>query len=66
MNEAQALQYVSDPNVASADAAYESLVPAGACVGAVLSSSEPSYLLWGRNRRGASSISRRRVCCRKL
>ncbi len=50
MNEAQALQYVSDPNVASADAAYESLVPAGACVGAVLSSSEPSYLLWGRNR----------------
>ena len=49
MSEAQALEYVFDPSVAPADAAYESLVPPRACVGAVLSSSEPSYLLWGRN-----------------
>jgi hypothetical protein len=50
LNQADALQYIFDPDVAPAYKAYESAVPARACVGAVLGPDEPSYLLWGRGR----------------
>jgi hypothetical protein len=42
-----ALGVAGDPNVARALAALDRLVPARACVGAVLGPAEPSYLLWG-------------------
>ena len=47
----EALQYVFNPDAEQADADYERLVPRRACVGAVLGSDEPSYLLWGRDRK---------------
>ncbi len=50
LTQAEALQYVFEPAVQPAYTAYERRVPARACVGAVLSTDEPSYLLWGRNR----------------
>jgi hypothetical protein len=46
-----ALGYISDSAVAPADAAYERLVPPDACVGAILGSDEPSYVLWGHDLR---------------
>ena len=49
LGELAALQYIYDPTVAPADAAYERLVPARACVGAVLGTNEPSFLLFGRD-----------------
>lgn len=49
MPEVEALQYIYEPNVASADAAFDHLVPADACVGAVLGTNEPSFLLFGRD-----------------
>ncbi len=49
MTSVEALQYVFNPDVEEADADYERLVPRRACVGAVLGSDEPSYLLWGRD-----------------
>jgi hypothetical protein len=42
-----ALTVAGDPNVAQALAELDRLVPAHACVGAVLGPAEPSYLLWG-------------------
>jgi hypothetical protein len=50
MTQAQALDYVSNASVAPADAAYERLVPADACVGAVMGPDDPNYLLYGPNR----------------
>jgi hypothetical protein len=49
LTELEALQYIYDPTVAPADAAYERLVPPRACVGAVLGTNEPSFLLFGRD-----------------
>ncbi len=43
----QALELARDPTVAAALAAYDKLVPAGACVGAVIGPDEPAYLLYG-------------------
>ena len=45
-----ALSVNSDGYLASALAAYDQLVPARACVGAVLGPNEPSYLLYGPRR----------------
>ena len=47
----EAIDVAQDPATATALAAYDRLVPEHACVGAVLGSEEPSYLLFGPNLR---------------
>jgi hypothetical protein len=47
LDEDKALYVNSDYYVANALDAYDKLVPADACVGAVIGDSEPSYLLYG-------------------
>ena len=47
LTQVEAVDQISDPGGANALAAYERLVPARACVGAVLGENEPSYLLFG-------------------
>jgi hypothetical protein len=49
LTQVQALQTAGVPHVAQAEAALERLVPPHACVGAILGSYEPAYLLAGKN-----------------
>jgi hypothetical protein len=48
LTQVQAAALTDQPGVAGALAAYRRAVPPHACVGAVLGSEEPAYLLWGR------------------
>jgi hypothetical protein len=46
-DEVRALTFDGDPRASAALAAYERAVPPSACVGAILGSDEPSYVLYG-------------------
>ena len=47
MSQADALRQTWQPQVGGAIDAYRRLVPAHACVGAIVGGDEPAYVLWG-------------------
>ncbi len=47
LDQAQVMDYAAEPANGPALAAYDRLVPAGACVGAVVGPDDPAYLLYG-------------------
>jgi hypothetical protein len=47
LTQPQAMQHTWQPQLGASLVAYDQLVPARACVGAIVGPDEPSYLLWG-------------------